>query len=225
MFLTLISNLVRDELIWLVCRESVRVTNERTARLSSDLEVDLEELVAQKHHPPLLRVLDPSATAGTRRVWMRIDTQSITFCWTWIQCVFVLTCRWRTLWSSSSAARLLSPASLRAGLYSSSAAAAPPEHGVKGQFHHHHHHHLHHWSVSTVSYIVGKYSEIQSDGEHHRESPESTNTQAERSADWRCVHWRCVEIVHVFVLNLVYLILSCWYKRFLCNITMSMLQN
>lgn len=30
----------------------------------ADLEVDLEELVAQKHHPPLLRVLDAGSTEG-----------------------------------------------------------------------------------------------------------------------------------------------------------------
>lgn len=42
-------------------------------------------------------------------------------------CVSVLTCRWHTLWSSSSAARLLSPTSRSADLYSSSAVAAPPE--------------------------------------------------------------------------------------------------
>lgn len=40
----------------------------------------------------------------------------------------VLTCRWHTLWSSSSAALLLSPTSRPADLYSSSATAAPPEH-------------------------------------------------------------------------------------------------
>lgn len=38
------------------------ITDQQFA-LSSDLEVDLEELVAQKHHPPLLRVLDPCSTA------------------------------------------------------------------------------------------------------------------------------------------------------------------
>lgn len=30
----------------------------------SDLKVDLEELVAQEHHPPLLRVVDPGTAVG-----------------------------------------------------------------------------------------------------------------------------------------------------------------
>lgn len=52
---------------------------------------------------------------------------------TYILCIYmysmcVLTCRWHTLWSSSSAALLLSPTSRSADLYSSSATAAPPEH-------------------------------------------------------------------------------------------------
>lgn len=35
--------------------------------MRSDLEVDLEELVAQKHHSPLLRVFDPGATTDMER--------------------------------------------------------------------------------------------------------------------------------------------------------------